>query len=202
MSFESHYLVNTHPGSGITTIAQLQQKARAEPGKLTFGSTGMGTGFHLAIERFVNAAGVQMLHVPYKGESPMTTDLIGGQVTIAINSLANRSMVESGKLVALAYTGETRSPLMPNVPTAKEQGVPHVSSGWLGFAAPAGLPPAVRDKLIAALTAASKDPEVVSTFTKAGLEARAIAGDAFAARVKSELAETIELNKTLKIDLD
>ena len=202
MSFESHYLVNTHPGSGITTIAQLQQKARAEPGKLTFGSTGMGTGFHLAIERFVNAAGVQMLHVPYKGESPMTTDLIGGQVTIAINSLANRSMVESGKRVALAYTGETRSPLMPNVPTAKEQGVPHVSSGWLGFAAPAGLPPAVRDKLIAALTAASKDPEVVSTFTKAGLEARAIAGDAFAARVKSELAETIELNKTLKIDLD
>ncbi len=202
MSFESHYLVNTQPGSGIKTVAQLQQMAKAAPGKFTFGSTGMGTGFHLAIERFVNAAGIQMLHVPYKGESPMTTDLIGGQVTIAISSLANRSMVEAGKLVALAYTGETRSPLMPNVPTAKEQGVPHVSSGWLGFAAPAGLPPAVRDKLIAALTAASKDPEVVSTFTKAGLEARAIAGDAFAARVKSELAETIELNKTLKIDLD
>lgn len=202
MSFESHYLVNTQPGSGIATIAQLQQKAKAAPGKLTFGSTGMGTGFHLAIERFVDAAGVQMLHVPYKGESPMTTDLIGGQITIAISSLANRSMVESGKLVALAYTGETRTPLMPNVPTAKEQGIPYVSSGWLGFAAPAGIPPAVRDKLIAALGAATNDAEVVASFAKSGLETRAIKGDAFAARVKFELAETIELNKKLKIDLD
>jgi len=202
MSFESHYLVNTQPSSGITTVAQLQQKAKAAPGKLTFGSTGMGTGFHLAIERFVNAARLEMLHVPYKGESPMTTDLIGGQVTIAINSLANRSMVESGKLVALAYTGETRSPLMPNVPTAKEQGIPYVSSGWLGFAAPAGIPTAVRDKLIAALTTAAKDPEIVATFTKAGLEPRAVTGDAFAARVNAELTETIDLNKKLKIDLD
>ena len=202
MSFESHYLVNTQPGSGITTVAQLQQKAKAAPGKLTFGSTGMGTGFHLAIERFVDAAGLEMLHVPYKGESPMTTDLIGGQVTIAINSLANRSMVESGKLVALAYTGETRTPLMPNVPTAKEQGIPYVSSGWLGFAAPAGIPTAVRDKLIAALTTAAKDPEIVATFTKAGLEPRAVTGDAFAARVNAELTETIDLNKKLKIDLD
>ena len=132
----------------------------------------------------------------------MTTDLIGGQVTIAINSLANRSMVESGKLVALAYTGETRSPLMPNVPTAKEQGIPYVSSGWLGFAAPAGIPTAVRDKLIAALTTAAKDPEIVATFTKAGLEPRAVTGDAFAARVNAELTETIDLNKKLKIDLD
>jgi tripartite-type tricarboxylate transporter receptor subunit TctC len=202
MSFESHYLVNTQPGSGITTIAQLQQKAKASPGKLTFGSTGMGTGFHLAIERFVNAAGVQMLHVPYKGESPMTTDLIGGQVTIALSSMANRSMVDAGKLVALAYTGERRSPLMPNVPTAKEQGIAYVSSGWLGFAAPAGLPPAVRDKLVAALTAAGKDPEVVETFTKSGLEARSLSGDAVAARVRTELSETRELNKTLKIELD
>lgn len=202
MSFESHYLVNTQPGSGITTVAQLQQKAKAAPGKLTFGSTGMGTGFHLAIERFVDAAGLEMLHVPYKGESPMTTDLIGGQITIGISALANRAMVETGKLVALAYTGEKRSALMPNVPTVKEQGVPYVSSGWVGFAAPAGLPADVHAKLIAAFIAASKDPEVIANFTKAGLEPRAMAGDALAARVASELAETRELNKTLKIELD
>jgi tripartite-type tricarboxylate transporter receptor subunit TctC len=201
-SFESHYLINTHPGSGIKSVAQLQQMAKAAPGKLTFGSTGMGTGFHLATEQFVNAAGIQMLHVPYKGESPMTADLLGGQVTITASSLANRSMVEAGKLVALAYTGETRSPLMPDVPTAKEQGVAHVSSGWLGFAAPAGIPAPVRDKLIAAFTAASKDPEVKATLEKAGIEARSLSGDAFAARVKTELAATVELNKTLKLSLD
>lgn len=202
MSFESHYLVTTQPASGITTIAQLQQKAKAAPGKLTFGSTGMGSGYHLAAESFVNAAGMQMLHVPYKGESPLVTDLIGGQVTIAISSLANKSMVEAGKLVALGYTGDKRSALMPNVPTVKEQGVPHISSGWVGFAAPAGITPAVRIKLMAALSAAAKDPEVINTFAKVGLEPRAVQGDAFAARVKSELADTLELNKTLKIDLD
>ncbi len=202
MSLESHYLIVTQPQSGIKTVAQLQARAKAAPGKLTFGSTGLGTGYHLAIESFVAAAGVSMLHVPYKGESPMTTDLIGGQITIGISALANRAMVETGKLVALAYTGEKRSALMPNVPTVKEQGVPYVSSGWVGFAAPAGLPADVHAKLIAAFIAASKDPEVIANFTKAGLEPRAMAGDALAARVASELAETRELNKTLKIELD
>lgn len=202
MSFESHYLVVTQPQSGIKTVAQLQAQAKAAPGKLTFGSTGMGTGYHLAVESFVNAAGVSMLHVPYKGESPMVTDLIGGQVTIGVTALANRAMVETGKLVALAYTGETRSAMLPMVPTAKEQGIPHVSSGWLGFAAPAGLPPAIRDKLISAFVAASKDPDVIATFAKSGLEPRALSGNAFTARVAKELADTRELNKTLKIELD
>lgn len=202
MVLESHYLVVTQPESGIKTVAQLQAKAKAAPGKLTFGSTGLGTGFHLAIESFVNAAGVSMLHVPYKGESPMITDLIGGHVTIAISSLANRAMVETGKLVPLAYTGEKRTPLMPDVPTAKEQGVPYTSSGWVGFAAPAGLPPAIRDKLMAAFVAASKDPEVIANFLKTGLEPRDLAGDAFATRVANELKQTRELNKTLKIELD
>ncbi|MEZ5635507.1 MAG: tripartite tricarboxylate transporter substrate binding protein [Burkholderiaceae bacterium] len=202
MALESHYLVVTQPQSGIKTVAQLQEKAKAAPGKLTFGSTGLGTGFHLAIESFVTAAGVSMLHVPYKGESPMITDLIGGHVTIGISSLANRAMVETGKLVALAYTGEKRAALMPNVPTAKEQGVPYTSSGWIGFAAPAGLPADVRAKLIAAFVAAAKDPEVIESFTKTGLEPRDLAGDAFAARVANELAQTRELNKTLKISLD
>ena len=202
MSFASHYLIVTQPKSGIKTAAQLQAQAKAAPGKLTFGSTGMGTGYHLAIESFVNAAGVSMLHVPYKGESPMITDVIGGQVTIGIAALARQSMVESGQLVALAYTGESRSALMPNVPTAKEQGIPNTSSGWLGFGAPAGIPADVRAKLIAAFTAAAKDPEVIDIFTKAGLEPRTLAGDAFEKRVASELAATLELNKTLKISLD
>jgi tripartite-type tricarboxylate transporter receptor subunit TctC len=202
MIFESHYLVNTHPASGIKTLAQLMDKAKAAPGKLNFGSTGMGTGFHTATEQFVKNANIKMTHVPYKGESPLLTDLIGGQVDMAFSSLASRAMAEQGKLVMLAYTGDKRSPLLPNVPTAKELGIAHVSSGWLGFAVPAGVPAPVRDKLIAALTAAVNDPEVVANFTKGGGEPRSLSGDAFAARVKRELDEMRELNKELKITID
>ena len=202
MIFESHYLVNTHPASGIKTMAQLLDKAKAAPGKLNFGSTGMGTGFHTATEQFVKNANIKMTHVPYKGESPLLTDLIGGQVDMAFSSLASRAMAEQGKLVMLAYTGDKRSPLIPNVPTAKELGIAHVSSGWLGFAVPAGVPAPVRDKLIAALTAAVNDPEVVANFTKGGGEPRNLSGDAFAARVKRELDEMRELNKDLKITIE
>lgn len=202
MIFESHYLVNTHPASGIKSLQQLLQQAKASPGKLKFGSTGMGTGFHLATEQFINTAGTQMLHVPYRGESPLLTDLMGGQVDMAFSSMASRAMADQGKLVALAYTGEKRSALLPNVPTVKELGIPHVSSGWLGFAVPAGVPAAVRDKLIAALTAAVKDPEVVANFTNGGGEPRSLSGDAFGARVKKELDDLREINKQLKITLE
>lgn len=202
MIFESHYLINTHPGSGIKTLPQLLEKAKASPGKLTFGSTGMGTGFHTATEQFVKNANLKMLHVPYKGESPMLTDLLGGQVDMAFSSMATRSMAEQGKLVMLAYTGEKRSPLIPNVPTVRELGVPHISSGWLGFAIPSGVPAPIRDKLIAALTAAVNDPEVLANFSKGGGEARSLSGDAFAARVKRELEDLRELNKELKIAIE
>ena len=202
MIFESHYLVNTHPASGIKTLPQLLEQAKASPGKIKFGSTGMGTGFHLATEQFVLSAGIKALHVPYRGESPLTTDLIGGQVDFAFSSMANRSLAEQGKLVMLAYTGDKRSPLIPNVPTVKELGVPHVSSGWLGFAVPAGVPAPIREKLIAALTSAVNDPEVVANFTKGGGEPRNLSGDAFAARVKRELDELRELNKDLKLSIE
>ena len=202
MIFESHYLINTQPASGIKSLQQLVQLAKASPGKYKFGSTGMGTGFHLATEQFVHSAGVQMLHVPYRGESPLLTDLIGGQVEMAFSSLGSRGMVEQGKLVPLAFTGEKRSALLPNVPTARELGIAHVSSGWLGFAIPAGVPAAIRDKLIAALTAAVKDPEVVANFTNGGGEPRSLSGDAFAARVKQELDDLREMNKQLKITLE
>ena len=162
----------------------------------------MGTGFHTATEQFVKNANLKMTHVPYKGESPLLTDLMGGQVDMAFSSMASRAMAEQGKLVMLGYTGEKRSPLIPNVPTAKELGIPHVSSGWLGFAVPAGVPAPVRDKLIAALTAAVNDPEVVANFSKGGGEPRNLSGDAFAARVKREIDEMRELNKELKITIE
>jgi len=200
--FESHYLINTHPGTGHRSLRTLVDAGKAAPGKLRFGSTGMGTGFHLATEQFVHTAGLKALHVPYRGESPLLVDLIGGQVDFAFSSVASRQMVEQGKLVALAYTGEKRHAALPDVPTAREAGIPHVSSGWLGFAMPAGVPAAVRDRLITALRTAASDPEVVERLAAGGGEPRTLDGDAFAARVKREIDELREFNKELKLTLD
>jgi tripartite-type tricarboxylate transporter receptor subunit TctC len=202
LALESHYLINTPASSGIKSLGQLVDMAKASPDKLRFGSTGVGTGFHVATEQFVKSAGLKMLHVPYKGESPLLQDLIGGQVDMAFSSLASRSMAEAGRLVMLAYTGEARSPLLPQVPTARELGIAHVSSGWLGFAAPAGVPAAVRERLISALTQAARDPEIMAKFTKDGIEPRSLAGDAFDARVRREIEELRELNKDLKLSLE
>lgn len=202
MVFESHYLINTHPASGYKTLRELVAAAKANPDKVKFGSTGMGTGFHLATEQFVFNAGMKALHVPYRGETPLLTDLMGGQVDFGFSSPASQQMVEAGKLVALAYTGERRMASLPNVPTVRELGIPHVSSGWLGFAIPAGVPATIRDRLIAAFTAAVNDPEVVANYTKGGGEPRNLSGDAFAARVKREIDDLRELNKSLKLTLE
>lgn len=202
MGFESHYLINTHPGSGINTLVELVARAKATPDKVRFGSTGIGTGFHVATEQFLRAAGMKIEHIPYNGESPLLTNLAGGQIEMAFSSLASRSLAEAGKLKMLAYTGEARAKILPGVPTAKELGIPHVSSGWLGFAAPAGIPAEVRQKLIQAFQTAARDPEIVAKFEAAGIESRSTAGDAFAARVKREIDELRELNKDMKIALD
>jgi tripartite-type tricarboxylate transporter receptor subunit TctC len=202
MGLESHYLINTHPGTGINTLGELVARAKATPDKVRFGSTGVGTGFHVATEQFLRAAGMKTEHIPYNGESPLLQNLAGGQVEMAFSSLASRNLAEAGKLKMLAYTGESRSKLLPAVPTAKELGIPHVSSGWLGFAAPAGLPADVRQKLVQAFQTAARDPEIMAKFEGMGIEPRSLSGDAFAARVKKEIEELRDLNKELKISLD
>ena len=202
MGFESHYLINTHPGTGIRTLGDLIARAKANPQEVRFGSTGIGTGFHVATEQFLQAAGMKIQHIPYNGESPLLTNLAGGQVEMAFSSLGSRKLAEAGKLTMLAYTGQTRSKLLPDVPTARELGVAHVSSGWLGFAAPAGIPQDVRRKLIQAFEAAARDPEIVAKFEAMGLEARSLSGEAFGVRVKAELDSLRELNKDLKISLE
>jgi len=202
MGFESHFLINTHPGTGIDSLRELVARAKATPEKVRFGSTGVGTGFHVATDQFLKAAGMKIEHIPFNGESPLLQNLAGGQVEMAFSSLASRNIAATGKLRMLAYTGETRSKLLPQVPTVKELGIPHVSSGWLGFAAPAGIPADVRQKLVQAFQAAARDPEIVAKFEAMGIEPRSLAGEDFAARVKQEIDLLRELNKDLKISLD
>ena len=145
--------------------------AKAKPKQLSYGSFGAGTGGHLGVEAFNQAAGIEMIHVPYKGTAPAVTDLIGGQVTAVLTDLATaQSQIRSGKLRALAINGPARSPLLPDVATFTEQGFASVEGTYARFAlfAPTGTPQAVVEKISADSVAALKNPEVIDRFTALG----------------------------------
>jgi tripartite-type tricarboxylate transporter receptor subunit TctC len=199
MVLEGPYLIVTHPGSGLRSVPQLVERAKAEPGRLRIGSTGVGSGTHLVIERLMAAAGVRLVHVPYKGEAPLATDLAGGQIELAVTNTASLPLIDGGKLVLLAVASDKRVASLPDTPTVKEAGLDVATAGWLGFAAPAGIPAEVHDKLMSAFVRAARDPEVKSALTRAGTEPVDLAGEAFKALVRSEFDRLRELNKTLQI---
>jgi tripartite-type tricarboxylate transporter receptor subunit TctC len=145
----SFNIVVVNPKSSIRSIADLIAAAKADPGKLTFGTFGVGTSAHLAGELFKDLAKVQMTAVPYKGAAPAITDLIGGQIDVMFTTVASSaSLVESGQLRALAVTSAERSPAFPQLPTVAEAGVPgYAAESWYGLFAPAGTPAEVIERL-------------------------------------------------------
>ena len=142
-------LVVVPDDSPAKSIKDLIAIAKAKPGTVNFGSAGVGSQVHLAAENFADAAGIDIVHVPYKGEAPAYTDLIGHQTQMMVGNFAAASaLLGAGRLRALAVTGKTRSPLLPDVPTASESGLPGFeNSGWFGLFAPAGTPPDILAKI-------------------------------------------------------
>ena len=201
MVLEGPYLIVAHPGSGLRSVQQLVEHAKAEPGRLRIGSTGIGSGTHLVIERLMAAAGVRLVHVPYKGEAPLTTDLAGGHIELAVTNTASLPLIDAAKLVLLAVASDKRVASLPGTPTVMEAGLDMATAGWLGFAAPAGIPAEVRDKLIDAFVRAARDTDVKSALTRAGNEPVELAGEAFKALVRSEFDRLRDLNKTLRIEV-
>jgi len=147
---------------------ELQAFLKAKPDAYNYASSGNGTVIHLAGEMFVDAAGVQIKHIPYKGMGPMVTDIIGGQVEMGVGAVAAvQGQVKSGQLRAIGIMGQQRVPSMPDVPTIAEQGFPEVDvAGWFAAIGPKGLPPAQVKRLHDALVAAFNDPEVKAGFAK------------------------------------
>src|SRR5580700_8155089 len=145
----SFNIVVVNPKSSIRTIADLIAAAKANPGKMTFGTFGAGTSAHLAGELFKDMAKVDLTAVPYKGAAPGITDLIGGQIDVMFTTVASAaSLVESGQLRAIAVTSAERSPAFPQLPTVAEAGVPgYAAESWYGLFAPAGTPAAIIDRL-------------------------------------------------------
>jgi tripartite-type tricarboxylate transporter receptor subunit TctC len=145
----SFNIVVVNPKSPFQSMADLIAAAKTDPGKVTFGTFGIGTSAHLAGELFKNLAGVNLTAVPYKGAAPAITDLIGGQIQVMFTTVASAAaLIESGQLRALAVTSAERSPAFPELPTVAEAGVPgYAAESWYGLFAPARTPSDVIDRL-------------------------------------------------------
>jgi tripartite-type tricarboxylate transporter receptor subunit TctC len=166
-----HVLV-INPSVPAKTVQEFIAHAKANPGKLNYGSGGNGTNTHLGGELFKREAGIDLVHVPYKGAGQVLQDLMGGQVQALVTSLPTAlPHVKSGKLRALMVTSDRRSPLLPDVPSAREAGLPKVVMDfWVGFAAPAGTAQPAIDKLNKAIADALKSPEGQKRLAEQGLE--------------------------------
>lgn len=156
-----HMLV-VHPSLPVRTVKELIDYAKSNPGGLTVGNSGYGTPGHLAAEHFRTTAGIPIVHVPYKGSAPATTDLIGGQVNAMFNNPVNTlPHVTAGKMRALAVTSKERIAVAPDVPTVAEAGFPGFEAGtWFGFYGPANVPPAIVSKVAEDVATALRSPEV------------------------------------------
>jgi tripartite-type tricarboxylate transporter receptor subunit TctC len=155
-------LVVVHPSLPVTSVKQLIALAKAKPGQLNYASNGVGSSTHLATELFKMMTKTDLVHVPYKGLGPATTDLLSGQVQIMFSSaVAMMPHAKAGRLRAIAMTGAKRSPAIPDVPTVAEAGVPDYESGsWYGIVAPAGTPQPVIDLLSREIATATRAPDI------------------------------------------
>lgn len=161
-----------HPSQPVKSVAELVALAKQKPGQLNYASSGNGSGQHLFMAMFTSMADINMVHVPYRGSGQAITDLLGGQVQAAIpGTQAMVKHIKDGKLRALATTGVTRSPALPDVPTLAESGLKGYSAYvWMGLLAPKGTPPAIIERLQRELKATLATAEVTGFMNNAGME--------------------------------
>ena len=160
-----------HPSVPANNVAELIAYARANPGRLNFGSPGSGTAMHLSGEMFKSAAGINVVHVPYKGTQPVLNALLAGEVSYTFDAGVSLAHVKAGKLRAFAVTSARRASIAPELPTMAEAGLPGFEAqSWYGFLAPAGTPVAVLEFLSRDINEALRDPEVRARIATAALE--------------------------------
>lgn len=176
--------------SGIKSVADLIARAKAKPGTLSYASPGVGSGLHLAGELFKEHAGIDMLHVAYKGTPPAMNDVMGGVVPLMFTNLpAALPFIQDGRLVALATTQGKRTPAAPQVPTLAEAGVKGVDvTSWYGLMAPAGTPPAIAERLAKDAAEILADPEVNKRLTAQGMTQATMTPTAFDKAIRDETA--------------
>lgn len=182
-------LAVVHPSLPVKNIRELIALAKARPGQINYGSTGTGGHNHMATELFRHMAGINIVHVPYKGVAPALTDLMGGHTQMVMTSLPSAmTSVQAGRLKALAVGSEKRSSFMPDMPTISEAGLPgYVAEFWWGLAAPVKTPPDIVNRLTTELSKALQSPELKQRFASEGAEPSTMTRDQFTAFVKNEI---------------
>jgi tripartite-type tricarboxylate transporter receptor subunit TctC len=187
-----------NPDVKAATVSELIALAKASPGKLNFGSSGLGSTNHLAGELLKARAGIDIVHVPYRGAAPAMNDLISGEMPMMFDNMpAVRPQVQGGKIRALAVAGAARSPLFPELPTMVEAGVANFeASSWFGLVAPAKVPPDVAKALIEAVSKVMSEPDMAKRLADVGAEPGTLSGDAFGAFLRSEVDKWGEVVKT------
>jgi tripartite-type tricarboxylate transporter receptor subunit TctC len=200
----SPFAVVVDPSLPVKTLAELTAYAKAHPGKLNYGSSGVGGSPHLATELYAYTAGLQMQHVPYKGLAPALVDLIGGHIDLMFADVGLvKPYLKDNKLRVLAVTGANRSAALPDVPTIAESGLPgYQASTWYGLLAPAQTPPAIIATLNEAVDAALRQPETQQRLVAQSLEAEPGSAASFATFIDAENNKWAKLIQSAHLKTD
>jgi tripartite-type tricarboxylate transporter receptor subunit TctC len=195
-------LVNEH--SPFKTLPELLKAAKAQPGKLTYGTSGTGGGVHIAMELLQLTAGVKMQHVPYKGSTPALADLMGGHLDFAGSSISSAAgMIHSGKVRALAVTSVKRNASLPNVPAVAEFGYKDFNAiSFYGVMGPAGIPAPIVARLNADINKVLQRPDVKAAFQAQGFDAGGGTPEEFAALIRSDIQKSREIITTAGIKVE
>ena len=193
-----------NPDLPANNVRQFIAYAKSRPGALNYASGGNGSSAHMSMELFKSMAGVDLLHVPYKGSSPALTDVITGQVSVMIVNMPPAvPFVKAGKLRALAVTTRSRSPLLPEVPTVAESGLPgYETVAWFGILAPASTPKNIVNRLSAEIAKIATSPAMRERLTSLGAEAVGSTPEEFAAVIARDIAKWTPLAKSVGIKVD
>ncbi len=197
------YILVVHPSVPVKSAAELIAYAKKNPGKLTFGSSGAGTASHLSGALFGQMAGIELLHVPYRGTGPAVNDLLGGQINMLFSPpQVVAQHVATGKLRMIGTTGTERSALFPDYPTIADTGLPNYQSlGWFGLFAPAKTPREIVAKISADIGKTLKQPDSVKRLATAGAEPAPNSPEEFTAFVNKDIAKWLDLAKRAGIKL-
>jgi len=188
---ENDLVLVVHPSVPAKNLAALLALARAKPGTLNFGSSGPGSNYHMAAELLKNLTGVDVVHVPYKGSTGMRTDILSGQIQMLFDSVPTMAaFIKQDKVRALGTSGDKRSPILPDVPTIAEAGVPGFQATlWVGFMAPAGTPQPIIEKLNQEITKIVSRPDIKAAWEKQGAEPVTMTQPQFKAFMDAQIAK-------------
>jgi tripartite-type tricarboxylate transporter receptor subunit TctC len=191
LAAQSPNLLVVNPQLPVKSVGELIALAKAQPGKLSYASTGNGSSNHISMELFKSMAGVDILHIPYKGSAPAVTDLLGGQVGVMFDNVPNvLPHVKAGRLRGLATTGTKRAALAPDIPTVAEAGVPgYEVTVWFGLVAPAGTPREIVQKLNAEVVKILAMPDVRERFLAQGVEPVGSTPEQFGEHIRGQMAK-------------